>query len=379
MRPMGVEIASAGGVFLYGPGGEDYIDLVSGVSVSNLGHQHPEIVKAVKDQADSYMHLMVYGEMIQSPQVRFAGALAGQLPAGLSKTYFVNSGSEAIEGAVKLARRHTGRSEVVAFRNAYHGSTMGALSLCGDERLKSAFRPLIPDVRLLAFNDFNALSTITDRTACVVIETIQAEAGIILPADGFLGSVRERCDQTGALLIIDDIQAGMGRTGKLFSFEHYGTVPDILCLAKAFGGGMPLGAFVSSDGIMNSLTHDPELGHITTFGGHPVSCAAGLASLNHLVSSRIYEAAESKARIFISQLSGHPSILAIRHLGLMIGLDTASPEFVARLLPTFVKNGLIGDSFLFRPQAFRIAPPLTITVEEIGLACERIIQSLNEL
>lgn len=379
MRPMGVEIASAGGVFLYGPGGEDYIDLVSGVSVSNLGHQHPEIVKAVKDQADSYMHLMVYGEMIQSPQVRFAGALAGQLPAGLSKTYFVNSGSEAIEGAVKLARRHTGRSEVVAFRNAYHGSTMGALSLCGDERLKSAFRPLIPDVRLLAFNDFNALSTITDRTACVVIETIQAEAGIILPADGFLGSVRERCDQTGALLIIDDIQAGMGRTGKLFSFEYYGTVPDILCLAKAFGGGMPLGAFVSSDGIMNSLTHDPELGHITTFGGHPVSCAAGLASLNHLVSSRIYEAAESKARIFISQLSGHPSILAIRHLGLMIGLDTASPEFVARLLPTFVKNGLIGDSFLFRPQAFRIAPPLTITVEEIGLACERIIQSLNEL
>lgn len=379
MRPMGVEIASAGGVFLYGPGGEDYIDLVSGVSVSNLGHQHPEIVKAVKDQADSYMHLMVYGEMIQSPQVRFAGALAGQLPAGLSKTYFVNSGSEAIEGAVKLARRHTGRSEVVAFRNAYHGSTMGALSLCGDERLKSAFRPLIPDVRLLAFNDFNALSTITDRTACVVIETIQAEAGIILPADGFLGSVRERCDQTGALLIIDDIQAGMGRTGKLFSFEHYGTVPDILCLAKAFGGGMPLGAFVSSDGIMNSLTHDPELGHITTFGGHPVSCAAGLASLNHLVSSRIYEAAESKARIFISELSGHPSILAIRHLGLMIGLDTASPEFVARLLPTFVKNGLIGDSFLFRPQAFRIAPPLTITVEEIGLACERIIQSLNEL
>lgn len=377
-RPLGIEISSAKGVFLYGPDGKDYIDLVSGVSVSNLGHQHPEIVQAVKEQVDRYMHLMVYGEMIQSPQVKLAEALAQILPPNLSSTYFVNSGSEAVEGAMKLAKRYTGRSEIIAFRNAYHGSTQGALSICGSEHLKNAFRPLLPDIKFLQFNDIGGLQQITSKTACVVMETIQSEGGIILPDDGFLGSLRKQCDSAGALLVTDDIQMGMGRTGRMFSFEHYHIIPDILCLAKAFGGGMPLGAFISSREIMNSLTHDPELGHITTFGGHPVSCAAGLASLSYLLRTGIYKEAESKAQIFIDRLTGHPAIKSHRSKGLMIAMDLESPEVMSRTIPIFLRNGLIGDSFLFRPNAFRIAPPLVITEEEIHLACDRILMSLDE-
>jgi acetylornithine/succinyldiaminopimelate/putrescine aminotransferase len=378
-RPLGLEISSARGIYLYGPDGKEYIDLVSGVAVSNLGHQHPEIVQAVKDQADRYMHLMVYGELIQSPQVKLAEALAGLLPQQLHSIYFVTSGSEAVEGALKLAKRYTGRTEVIAFRNSYHGGTQGALSIAGNENLKNSFRPLVPDIGFLEFNDLNDLLKISDRTACIVVETIQAEAGIILPADGFLAALRKRCTETGALLVIDDIQMGMGRTGKMFSFEHYGIVPDILCLAKAFGGGMPLGAFISSKEIMNSLTHDPELGHITTFGGHPVSCAAALASLNYLLSTKIYEAAEEKAVLFIERLSGHPAISNIRHKGLMLGIDLNSTEFMQKLIPIFLQNGLVADTFLFRPQAFRIAPPLIITKEEVQFACDRIIFSLDLL
>lgn len=372
-RPLGLEISSARGIYIYGPGGKVYIDLVSGVAVSNLGHQHPEIIQAVKDQTDRYMHLMVYGEFIQSPQVHLAEALADVLPPQLHSTFFVTSGSEAIEGAMKLAKRFTGRTEVIAFRNAYHGGTQGALSIAGSEALKNSFRPLIPDICFLDFNNFKDLSKISGKTACVVAETIQAEAGIILPEAGFLESLRKRCSETGALLVIDDIQMGMGRTGKMFSFEHTGVVPDILCLAKAFGGGMPLGAFISSKEIMSSLTHDPEFGHITTFGGHPVSCAAALASLNYLTSTRIHETAEKKAGIFIERLSSHPSIKAIRHKGLMLGIELKSPEAVQKLIPIFLNNGLIADSFLFRPQAFRIAPPLIITEEEIHHICDKII------
>jgi acetylornithine/succinyldiaminopimelate/putrescine aminotransferase len=379
LKPMGLEISSARGIFMFGPHGEDYIDLVSGVSVSNLGHQNPQIVKAVQDQAGSHMHLMVYGDLIQAPQVELAEMLAGQLPSSLHCTYFVNSGSEAIEGALKLAKRYTGRTELVAFKNAYHGGTHGALTICGNEQMKNAFRPLLPDVKFLEFNNFNNLEQISGQTACVVIETIQAEGGIILPETGFLSAVREKCDQTGTLLVLDDIQMGMGRTGKLFSFEHYDFKPDILCLAKAFGGGMPLGAFISSREIMQSLAHDPELGHITTFGGHPVSCAAALASLKYLVHSGIYQQAEKKAGIFLERLSNHPAIQGIRHKGLMMGIDLESPEKVSMLIPRFIQNGLIGDSFLFRPQSFRIAPPLVISELEIHLACDRILKSLSEI
>lgn len=378
-RPLGLEISSAKGIYLYAPDGKDYIDMVSGVAVSNLGHQHPDIIRAVKDQADRYMHLMVYGEFIQSPQVRLAEALAGVLPAQLHSIFFVTSGSEALEGAMKLAKRYSGRTEVMAFKNAYHGGTQGALSIAGNESIKNSFRPLIPDISFLEFNNFADLDRISAKTACVVAETIQAEAGIILPEEGFLELLRERCSATGALLIIDDVQMGMGRTGNMFSFEHYGIFPDILCLAKAFGAGMPLGAFISSKEIMSTLTHNPELGHITTFGGHPVSCAAALASINYLTSTKIFESAERKAGLFIERLSGHPAIKAIRHKGLMLGIELDSLESVQKLISVFLDNGLVADSFLFRPQAFRIAPPLIITEEEIHLTCDRILKSLDIL
>ncbi len=379
MKALALDIIRAEGIYFYDRQGKEYIDLVSGVAVSNLGHRHPEVVKAIKEQADAYLHLMVYGEFIQSPQIHYAQKLAGFLPSPLDHTYFVNSGSEAIDGAIKLARRFTGRTEVVAFQNAYHGGTYGALSILGNETMKNAFRPLVPDIRSLAFNDFEALSGITERTACVVLETIQAEAGIILPRDGFIQTVRERCHETGALLIIDDIQMGMGRTGKLFSFEHFGIVPDILVMAKAFGGGMPLGAFISSGDIMRSLTFNPELGHITTFGGHPVSCAAGLASFEVITRDKIYEQAEEKAMLFRSYLQGHPAIRAIRSKGLMMAIELGSADKCREMSHKLLENGIVVDAFLFRPQAFRIGPPLTITPEEIRKASDLILASLDQL
>jgi acetylornithine/succinyldiaminopimelate/putrescine aminotransferase len=378
-KPLAIEIERARGVFLYGPEGKDYIDLVAGVTVSNLGHQHPEIVAAVKKQADEYMHLMVYGDLIQSPQVLLAEKLASFLPPSLRSTYFVSSGSEAIEGALKLARRFTGRTEVVSFLNAYHGGTAGALSIAGSEQIKNSFRPLVPGTRQLRFNHHEDLSLITEKTACVVVESIQAEAGVILPGEGFLKAVRDKCTETGSLMVLDDIQMGMGRTARMFSFEHYGFTPDILCLAKAFGGGMPLGAFISSREIMSCLTRDPELGHITTFGGHPLSCAAAHAALNYLESTRIYEQAEAKAHVFMERLKHHPKIKTIRQKGLMMALDLHDKDLTFKLIGSFIENGLLGDSFLFRPNAFRISPPLTISVEEIHLACDRIIQSLDSL
>ncbi len=378
-NPLGLEIERAEGIFLYGADGKDYIDLVSGVSVSNVGHRHPRVLEAVTGQLEKYMHLMVYGEIIQSPQTLLAGALAGHLGPGLDTVYFVNSGSEAIEGAMKLAKRHTGRTEVIAFRDAYHGGTHGALSILGSETLKYAFRPLLPDIRQLDFNDSGGLEQITRRTACVVAETIQAEAGIIPPVPGFLEKLRARCTETGTLLIIDDIQMGFGRTGTLFSHEGFGIVPDILVLAKAMGGGMPLGAFVAGRQVMRSLTHNPELGHITTFGGHPVSCAAALASLQVITGGKLADDAHRKGRIFRDALQGHGMIRAIRQQGLMLGLDLENPEQAARLTRAFVENGLITDRFLFRPRAFRIAPPLTITDDEIAEAIHRILMALNTI
>jgi acetylornithine/succinyldiaminopimelate/putrescine aminotransferase len=379
LQSMALDIVRAEGIYFYDREGKEYIDLVSGVAVSNLGHLHHAVVRAVKDQLDQYMHLMVYGEFIQSPQVKLAKELSSILPAHLSHTYFVNSGSEAIDGAIKLARRFTGRTEVAAFRNAYHGSTYGALSILGDERMKNAFRPLVPDMRALTFNDFDSLKEISDKTACVFAETIQAEGGIILPENGFLQELRRTCSERGALLVIDDVQMGMGRTGKMFSFEHYGIEPDILVLAKALGGGMPLGAFISSGEIMRSLAFNPELGHITTFGGHPVSCAAGLASLQVILQEKPYLQADQKAEAFKSLLSGHQKIKEIRHIGLMMAVELETAEQCSRMIRLLASNGAVADAFLFRPQAFRIGPPLIITMEEIQKAVKIILHCLDQL
>ena len=370
--PLGLEIVKAEGILLFDPQGKAYIDLVSGISVSNTGHRHPKVLEAIREQMDKYLYLNVYGEVIQSPQLDLAKALARLLPPALQSVYFVNSGSEAIEGAMKLAKRHTGRSEVVAFRDAYHGSTQGALSVLGNESLKQAFRPLIPGTRFLGFNRFSDLEQITANTACVVAETIQAEAGIILPADGFLRKLRDRCSETGTLLVIDDVQMGLGRTGKMFSFEHYGIVPDILVLAKALGGGLPLGAFISSPGVMSSLAHDPELGHITTFGGHPLSCAAALASLKVILEDRLADQAEEKGRMIELRLTGHPAVKEIRRKGLVMGVELRDPGMRKRFSKGCLEQGLIIDWFLFSPATFRIAPPLTITGEEIMESCRRL-------
>jgi len=378
-RPMALEIERADGIFLYDTEGRDFIDLVSGVAVSNVGHNHPDVVRAVKEQVDRYMHLMVYGEIIQSPQTRLAERITGLAGGNLDTIYLVNSGSEAIEGALKLAKRFTRRSEIVAFKNAYHGGTHGALSILGSETLKNSFRPLLPGIRHLSFNNTDDLAYISSATACVVVETIQAEAGILLPGEDFLHALRQRCDETGALLVIDDIQMGFGRTGKMFSHQHFGIQPDILVLAKAMGGGMPLGGFMAPSEIMRKFTYNPELGHITTFGGHPVSCAAALAAINVILGNKLIEEAEHKGRAFVHALSGHPEIKAVRQKGLMIGLDLETEEKAARLVSLFVENGLITDRFLFRPKAFRIAPPLTITYPEIELAVSRILKSLNTL
>ena len=376
--PIGLEIDHAEGIYEWDISGKRYIDLVSGITVCNTGHRHPKVISAIKEQCDSYLHLNVYGEFIQSPQVRLAGTLASLLPPTLQSTYFVNSGSEAIEGAMKLAKRFTGRNEIIAFHNAYHGSTQGALSILGNESLKNAFRPLLPGTRFLHFNDFNDLTLITQRTACVVCETIQAEAGIVLPEPGFLEALRERCSETGTLLIVDDVQMGMGRTGKMFSFEHYGFTPDILVLAKALGGGLPLGAFISSPEIMSSLASQPELGHITTFGGHPLSCAAALASIEVILDEKLMTYAEGKGLVFKYSLTGHPAIREIRQQGLVLGVELNGPDLRKKFAEAALENGLIIDWFLFSPMTFRIAPPLTITAEETDLACSLLLSSLNQ-
>jgi acetylornithine/succinyldiaminopimelate/putrescine aminotransferase len=303
-----LEIVKAEGIFLYTDQNERYIDLVSGVSVSNIGHLHPKVVEAVKRQTETYMHLMVYGKYIQSPQVQFAKLLTDQLPESLDSVFFVNSGSEAIEGALKLAKRLTGRTEIVAFKNAYHGSTHGALSVLGNEEMKYAFRPLLPDIRFLNFNHFEELEQITERSACVIVEPVQAEAGIILPEKGYLDALQQKCNETGTLLIFDEVQMGFGRTGRLFAFEKYRVVPDIFCIAKGMGGGMPIGAFVSSKENMSRLTFNPALGHITTFGGHPVSAAAALASLQVILQENLPEKAEEKGRKIKTAIEDHPAV-----------------------------------------------------------------------
>jgi acetylornithine/N-succinyldiaminopimelate aminotransferase len=377
--PLAIELSHAKGVFLYDKDGKKYLDLISGISVSNLGHSNPEIIDAVKKQAEKFMHLMVYGEYILAPQVQLASLLKSQLPETLNNVYFVNSGSEAIEGVLKLAKRHTGRTEIISFKNAYHGGTHGALSILGSEESKRAFRPLLPHIKQINYNNFGDLEEITKKTACVVVESIQAEAGVILPKKGFLKTLSQKCKEAGALLIVDEIQTGMGRTGKLFGFMHYDFTPDIITVAKAFGGGMPLGAFISSKKIMSSLSHNPALGHITTFGGHPVSCAAALKNLEILLDSNIMAKVESKAMQFVDKLSKNKNIIDIQHKGLMIAIEFDSFRSNKMVIHNCIKNGLITDWFIFADKKLRIAPPLIISDKEISLACSIINKSIDKV
>jgi acetylornithine/succinyldiaminopimelate/putrescine aminotransferase len=378
-QPLALEIEKAEGIFIFDNKGKRYCDLVSGVSVSNLGHRHPKVIQAVKDQLDKYLHLMVYGKYIQTPQVLLATVLAKNLPENLSSVYFVNSGSEAIEGAMKIAKRHTGKAEIIAFKNAYHGGTQGALSVFGDEKFKQSFRPLLPAIRFLEFNNLNDLEKISKETACVIIEPIQSEAGVILPENDFLIQLKKRCNETETLLIFDEVQLGFGRTGSLFCFEQFNVIPDILCLAKAMGGGMPIGAFISSKEIMSKLTFNPELGHITTFGGHPVCCAAALANLEELIDTDLISEAGEKGQMFKDILNDHPVVKVIRGKGLMLAVELDDIEKTDKLVNLFVENGIIVDRFLFCPTAFRIAPPLIISNEEIKYICKIILKCFDEL
>lgn len=374
--PLLLEIERAEGVYLYGPAGKKYTDLIAGIAVSNTGHSHPAVVAAVKQQAEKHMHLMVYGEVVQSPQVQYATELCRHLPAQLNSVYFTNSGAEATEGAMKLAKRLTARTGFVYFKDAYHGSTQGALSIMGDETFKRRFRPLLPDTTQILFNDFEALRNITTHTAAVIVEPVKAESGVTHPADGYLQALRHRCNETGALLIFDEAQTGMGRTGKLFAFEHYAVIPDVLLLAKAFGGGMPLGAFISAKENMQVLADNPILGHITTFGGHPVCCAAGLASLKVLLEEQLIEQVEAKGALF-DQLLVHPKIKAKRRAGLMMAVEFESFEENKRIIDACIENGVLTDWFLFAPHCMRIAPPLIITGQQIRHACNIILAALN--
>jgi acetylornithine/N-succinyldiaminopimelate aminotransferase len=376
--PVMLEVEKANGVYIYDIEGKRYIDLVAGVSVSNVGHCHPKVVDAIKTQAEKYMHVMVYGEYIESPQVQFATAITNLLPETLNSVFFVTSGAEANEGAMKLAKRVNGRAEIIAFKNAYHGSTHGALSILGDEYYKQAFRPLLPDIRFINFNEFSDLNQITEKTSCVFIEPIQGEGGIILPAQGYLKALRQKCNETGTLLVFDEVQTGFGRTGYLFSFMKYNVLPDIITVAKGIGGGMPLGAFISSNRMMNLFTFNPTLGHINTFGGHPVCCAAALASLKVLIEDHVIETVEAKGQLFKNLLK-HPKIKVIRGTGLFMAVQLENNQQILDFIRIARKNGVLTDWFLFAPDAFRIAPPLTITTEEIEEACRLILLSLNEL
>jgi len=375
--PLALEITKAEGIYLYDNAGKRYMDLISGISVSNTGHRHPDVVKAIKDQADKYLHLMVYGEYIQSPQVKLAATLAGLLPESLNNCYFVNSGSEAVEGALKLAKRYTGKKKIVAFNHAYHGSTHGSLSVIGDESYQVPFGPLLPGIEHIEFNSTETLNAITKETACVIVEPVQGEAGIRVGTQEFLAALRKRCTETGTLLIFDEIQTGMGRTGYMFAFEKYSIIPDILLLAKGLGGGMPIGAFISSRAIMQTLTFNPVLGHITTFGGHPVSCAAALANIKVIKKEKLIEDIESKSNLFVQLLSKNPAIRQIRAAGLMIALQLDNYAHVKRVIDRCIERGIILDWFLFNDSSIRIAPPLTINEKQIREACRIIIESIE--
>jgi len=385
--PLALEIVKAEGCKMWDVNSKEYIDLIGGISVCNIGHRHPKVIEAIKNQLDKYLHVMVNGELILSPQTAYARLLTDNLPSSLNSVFFTASGTEATEGAMKLAKRFTARTQIVSFKNSYHGSTQGALSVMGDEYWRNAFRPLLPDVLHLDFNSVKDLQLITEETACVIAETIQAEAGVIVPENNWLCALRKKCDETGALLVLDEIQCGFGRNGTLWGFEQFDVVPDILLLGKALGGGMPLGAFIADKKLMDCLSNNPVLGHINTFGGHPVCCAAGLAGMKVLLDEKLIDGVKQKEQLFISQLNHH-KIKKIRSRGLMIAIEFESAAENKKIIDALlqVADGLkltddtpaiFTDWFLFAPQCLRIAPPLNISVEEINKACSIIISILN--
>jgi acetylornithine/succinyldiaminopimelate/putrescine aminotransferase len=376
--PLLLEIVNAEGCELTDVYGKKFLDLIGGISVANVGHRHPMVVEAIKKQVDAYLHVMVYGEFVQNPQVQYARLLAEHLPPTLNSVYFTNSGAEAVEGAMKLAKRATGRTEIVAFTNSYHGSTQGALSIIGNEYWRNAYRPLLPGIRHLKYNSFENLQSITERTAAVVAETVQAEAGVIIPQNGWLEALQIKCKETGTLLILDEIQTGFGRTGKLWGFEHFNVVPDILLLGKALGGGMPLGAFIAEKKLMVCLTENPALGHITTFGGHPVCCAAGMAAFKVLLQEKLIESIASKADFF-NQFLTHSLIKNVRAFGLWMAIEFDSFDICKQVVDTCIEEGVLTDWFLFASNCLRISPSLTISSDQIRHGGNRIISSMNKI
>lgn len=375
--PLALEIVKAEGCRLQDAAGKEYLDLIAGISVCNVGHRHPKVIEAIHQQLDQYMHLLVYGEFVQSPQVQYAKLLTDHLPQTLNSVYFTNSGAEAVEGAMKLAKRVTGRTGVVAFKNSYHGSTQGALSIIGDEYWRNAYRPLLPGIEHAIYNSFDDLELITSNTACVIAESVQAEAGVITPQKEWINALRKRCTETGTLLVLDEIQCGFGRNGSLWAFEQFDIVPDVLLLGKALGGGMPLGAFIADRNLMWKLTENPVLGHITTFGGHPVCCAAGLAAMIVLLEEKLVDTVAEKEQLFLSLLH-HPKIKAIRSVGLMMAIEFDSFETNKKIIDRCIEKGVLTDWFLFAANCMRIVPPLVITKQEIETACAIILTSLND-
>jgi len=375
--PLMIEVEKAEGIYLFGPNGEQYIDLISGIGVSNVGHRHPKVLEAIHAQLDKYLHLMVYGEYVQTPQTLLAKALCETLPSHLDNVYLVNSGSEAIEGALKLAKRYTNRRELISCVDAYHGSSHGSLSVGGNEIFKRAYRPLLPGVKHIFYGSFSDLEKITNETAAVVIETIQGEAGIRVACREYFQALRKRCDETGTLLILDEIQAGFGRTGKFWAFEHFEIVPDMLVCAKGMGGGMPIGAFIANKEVMGAFKNNPLLGHITTFGGHPVSASASLATIQILLEEKLIEQVEAKANLFKSLLF-HPKIKGFRNKGLMMAVEFESFEVLKPIIDRAIELGVITDWFLFCDDSMRIAPPLIISEDQIRYACEIILKAINE-
>lgn len=376
--PLGLEIVKASGATLRDAAGKKYLDLIAGISVCNVGHRHPKVVKAIKKQLNDYMHLLVYGEMIETPQVQYAKWLTEHLPASLNSVYFTNSGAEATEGAMKLAKRVTNRTRIIAFNKSYHGSTQGALSVMGDEYWRNAFRPLLPDVLHLEYDSFESLQEINNQTACVIAETIQAERGVVAPSGEWMTALEQKCRETGTLLILDEIQTGFGRTGSLWGFEQFRVVPDIVLLGKALGGGMPLGAFVADRKFMQVLTENPVLGHITTFGGHPVCCAAGLAAFKVLLKEGIMPEVANKGALF-RELLQHPLIKTIRVNGLLIALEFDSFEINKKVIDGCLQQGILTDWFLFAPECLRIAPPLTISAKQIKKAVKIMLAILDTI
>lgn len=384
--PLGLEIVKAEGCMLFDAAGKDYLDLIGGISVANTGHRHPAVISAIQKQLEAYLHIMVYGEFVETPQVRYASLLVDHLPQGLDSVYFTNSGAEAVEGAMKLAKRANNRTQIIAFNQAYHGSTQGALSIMGDEYFRNAFRPLLPGIIHLPYNSFDSLSEISSQTSCVILETVQGEAGISIPSREWMQGLRKKCTESGTLLVLDEIQSGFGRTGRLWGFEHFDIVPDILLLGKALGGGMPLGAFIAKRELMGLLTENPVLGHITTFGGHPVSCAAGYAAMKALLEEGWIGKVKKKEALFLSLLN-HPRIRSVRSFGLWMAVEFDDFETNKKVIDhclgisgvTAQNESILTDWFLFAPNCMRISPPLIISEEQIKKACNIILQACNNL